>query len=222
MTLSRRFCGRFVQARGSNAGATAPSAAHEANIVHSLGTPDAQWLLPPPLHRQIQAARMFVHIGERVRLFPNHRFHSRHYFLYLVRSGNDILGGSLRVFCCYFHIYNRQRYWIFSLVGDVPTRSTCSSASCMMSCLIRSQCTGRSIEKLYPLTDRGGGCTAFWDQSPPAQKTGNRWRSFSLFIASIFPVHRLPDPVPLSVIEFPASTGVADGKGRFCRFYPIF
>jgi hypothetical protein len=33
---------------------------------------------------------------------------------------------------------------LFSLVGDVPTRSTCSSASCVMSCLIRPQCNGRS------------------------------------------------------------------------------
>jgi hypothetical protein len=40
---------------------------------------------------QIEAAGMLVHIGERVRLFPNHRFHSRRYFLYLARVGDDLL-----------------------------------------------------------------------------------------------------------------------------------
>jgi hypothetical protein len=76
---------------------------------------------------------MVVHIGERVRLFPDHCFHRRHHSL----------GGGLRVFCCFSHIYTRERYWTFSLVGDVPTRSTCSSASCMMGCLIQPQYNGR-------------------------------------------------------------------------------
>ena len=55
---------------------------------------------------------MLVYIGERVRFFPDHRFHRRHHSLHLARVGDDLFGGDL------FHIYNRQRYWPFSLVGD--------------------------------------------------------------------------------------------------------
>jgi len=66
---------------------------------------------------QIEAAGMLVHIGERVRLFPNHRRHSRHYSLHLARVG-DFFVGDLRVFCCFFHIYTRERYWLFPLVGE--------------------------------------------------------------------------------------------------------
>jgi hypothetical protein len=94
------------------------------------------------LSRQIEAAGMPVHIGECVRLFPNHRFHRRRYFLHLVRAGDCFFCGGLRVFCYFFHIYIRERYWLFSLVGDVPTRRTCSPASGIMSFLIRRQCNG--------------------------------------------------------------------------------
>jgi len=85
---------------------------------------------------QIEAARMIVHDVICVWFFPDHRRHSRHYSLHLARDGGGFFCGGLRVFCCCFHIYTRKRYWTFLLVGDVPTRSTCSSASWMMSCFI--------------------------------------------------------------------------------------
>src|SRR5208337_4085128 len=77
------------------------------------------------LNRQIQATRMLVHAVICVWFFPDHRRHSRHYSLHLVRVGDGFLGGALRVFCCFVHIYTRERYWVFSLVivvRRVPVR----------------------------------------------------------------------------------------------------
>ena len=62
---------------------------------------------------QIQTARMLVHAVICVWFFPDHRRHSRHYSLHLVRGVDDFRGGGLCLFCCFVHIYNRQRYWLF-------------------------------------------------------------------------------------------------------------
>jgi len=62
---------------------------------------------------QIQTAGMLVHAVLCVWFFPDHRRHSRHYSLHLARVGDDFWGGGLRVFCCFFHIYTRERYWPF-------------------------------------------------------------------------------------------------------------
>jgi len=65
VTLSRRFCGRFVQDRRQCWVPRLTAAIMRRTMFASLQMADVPWLLPPPLHWQIKAVGMIVYILER-------------------------------------------------------------------------------------------------------------------------------------------------------------
>jgi len=84
-----------------------------------------------------------------VSALPNHRF-TADITPFIRRELRRRFWWRSLCFCCFFHIYTRERYLTFSLVGD---SEYCSSASCMMSCGSDQKATEESTTNISETAD---------------------------------------------------------------------